>query len=110
MQQVRLSKAPLRSEGKSSRVVRTGNITNSIVVIGDNNRLSINQEGNAIVDRLAANQHPIVKRRIPDQKTLDRQVKAWTKERNRNVVKVDWRFTTTDARIKLKHLYPKIQT
>jgi hypothetical protein len=50
-----------------------------------------------------------LKRRIPNQKTLDRQVKAWMKERNHNVVKVDWRFTTADARIKLKHLYPKIQ-
>jgi hypothetical protein len=48
-------------------------------------------------------------RRIPDQDALDAEAQAWAKERNENVVKVDWRFTTPDARIKLKHLYPKIQ-
>ena len=47
-------------------------------------------------------------RRIPNLKTLQRQTKAW--ERNRNAVQkgVNWRFTTESARIKLKHLYPKI--
>lgn len=48
-------------------------------------------------------------RRIPNQKTLDAEAQAWAQERNNQVVKVDWRFTTADARIKLKHLYPKIQ-
>ena len=48
-------------------------------------------------------------RRIPDEKTLDATAQAWAAERNKQAVKVDWRFTTTDARIKLKHLYPKIQ-
>ena len=48
-------------------------------------------------------------RRIPDQDTLDAETQAWAKERNHQVVKVDWQFTTADARIKLKHLYPKIQ-
>jgi hypothetical protein len=47
--------------------------------------------------------------RIPDQEALTRQAHAWEKERNEEVVKVDWRFTTADARVKLKHLYPKIQ-
>jgi len=50
-----------------------------------------------------------LKRRIPDQETLDAETQAWAKVRNDEVVKVDWRFTTADARIKLKHLYPKIQ-
>lgn len=49
-------------------------------------------------------------RRIPDQTTLLREAQAWADERNRQAVRVDWRFTTADARIKLKHLYPKIQT
>jgi len=49
-------------------------------------------------------------RRIPDQVTLLREAQAWADERNRKAVRVDWRFTTADARIKLKHLYPKIQT
>jgi len=47
--------------------------------------------------------------RIPDQETLNTEAQAWAKERNDEVVKVDWRFSTADARIKLKHLYPKIQ-
>ncbi len=48
-------------------------------------------------------------RRIPDQDTLDVETQAWAKERNDQVVKVDWQFTPADARIKLKLLYPKIQ-
>jgi transposase len=48
-------------------------------------------------------------RRIADKATLDNEVKAWQVDRNAKVVKVDWRFTTADARIKLKHLYPVIQ-
>ena len=47
--------------------------------------------------------------RIPDQETLIAQVSAWEEERNASVVKVHWRFTTADARIKLAHLYPRIQ-
>jgi transposase len=47
-------------------------------------------------------------RRIPDEQTLSREVQAWVNERNTKVVKVDWRFSTADARIKLKRLYPKI--
>jgi len=48
-------------------------------------------------------------RRISDQQELHAEAQAWADERNDKVVKVDWRFTTADARIKLKHLYPKIQ-
>lgn len=48
-------------------------------------------------------------RRIPDMAALHREVDAWQKKRNAAVVKVDWQFTTTDARIKLKKLYPTIQ-
>lgn len=48
-------------------------------------------------------------RRIPDKSTLEKEVRAWQNDRNAKVVKVDWRFTTADARIKLKHLYPVIQ-
>jgi hypothetical protein len=47
-------------------------------------------------------------RRIPDKSTLEKEVRAWQKDRNAKIVKVDWRFTTADARIKLKHLYPVI--
>jgi hypothetical protein len=48
-------------------------------------------------------------RRIPTQELLASEAKAWEDERNDQVVKVLWRFTSTDARIKLKHLYPQIQ-
>lgn len=63
MQGPGLSTVPRRRGDKGSRIVRTGNITNSIVVIGDNNRLSLNEEGNAIIDRLAQNQRPKIRRR-----------------------------------------------
>ena len=45
-------------------------------------------------------------RRIPDQETLTREVAAWETPRNSAQTTMDWRFTSADARIKLKHLYP----
>ena len=45
-------------------------------------------------------------RRIPDQKSLSNEIAAWQKDRNRHHTKANWQFTTEDARIKLKHLYP----
>lgn len=49
-------------------------------------------------------------RRLPDIDTLRRETTAWATERNARQKGVDWRFTTTDARIKLKRLYPQIKT
>ncbi len=46
---------------------------------------------------------------IGDAATLRQQVAAWESDRNRQQKGVDWQFTTADARIKLKRLYPKIQ-
>ena len=46
--------------------------------------------------------------RIPDKKTLIREITAWEKYRNKHHSKADWHFTAHDARIKLKHLYPSI--
>ena len=48
-------------------------------------------------------------RRIPSQEILEQETKAWQNQRNRNSIGVDWRFTTQDARVKLKPLYPSIQ-
>jgi hypothetical protein len=48
-------------------------------------------------------------RRIPDVEALRREVAAWERKRNAAVVKVDWQFTTADARVKLKKLYPTIE-
>ena len=57
---------------------------------------------------LSALARQCLSQRIPDQATLASEVNAWQKDRNSKVVKVDWRFTTADARIRLKHLYPEI--
>jgi hypothetical protein len=48
-------------------------------------------------------------RRIADQEALRSDVAAWETERNTSGATVNWRFTTADARIKLKHLYPSIE-
>ena len=48
-------------------------------------------------------------RRIPDADTLTQEVAAWEQARNANPRPVNWRFTTPDARIKLKRLYPSIE-
>jgi hypothetical protein len=48
-------------------------------------------------------------RRLADRATLEREVTAWETARNTTNRGIDWRFTTTDARIKLKHLYPAQQ-
>ena len=47
-------------------------------------------------------------RRISDKHILVAEVAAWEHDRNANHAKANWRFTTPDARIKLKHLYPSI--
>jgi hypothetical protein len=46
--------------------------------------------------------------RIPDCQALAEEVGAWESERNAAETSIDWRFTTDEARIKLKHLYPEI--
>ena len=48
-------------------------------------------------------------RRIPSRGILEQETGAWENRRNRQGFRVDWRFTTADARIKLKSLYPSIQ-
>ena len=45
-------------------------------------------------------------RRLPDRATLEREVAAWETARNAATKTIDWRFTTADARIVLKRLYP----
>src|SRR5215207_8373480 len=52
---------------------------------------------------------PAEAKRLADRATLEREVAAWQAARNGAGRGVDWRFTTEDARIKLKHLYPAIQ-
>jgi len=45
-------------------------------------------------------------RRIPDKARLTEEVAAWQAQRNKNHTRADWQFTTADARVKLKRLYP----
>jgi hypothetical protein len=48
-------------------------------------------------------------RRIPDSPTLTREIALWERRRNAAEVAVNWQFTTTKARIKLRKLYPTIE-
>jgi len=45
-------------------------------------------------------------RRIPTVEALKRAILAWQTDRNRTASKVIWHFSTSHARVKLKHLYP----
>jgi hypothetical protein len=46
-------------------------------------------------------------RRIPDIETMRSEVEAWKNDRNNRMNTINWQFRTSDARIKLKRLYPK---
>ncbi len=48
-------------------------------------------------------------RRIPDIATLGKEAAHWEQTRNAAAVKIHWHFTTAEARIKLKHLYPVLE-
>jgi hypothetical protein len=45
-------------------------------------------------------------RRIPNREKLAHEVAAWQSRRNAELARVNWQFTTADARVKLKRLYP----
>jgi hypothetical protein len=47
-------------------------------------------------------------RRIPNMAIMRTEVAAWEKDRNNSAKKIVWQFTTSDARIKLRRLYPKL--
>jgi transposase len=48
-------------------------------------------------------------RRVPDFESLQAEVEAWQERRDATGGKIEWRFRTEDARIKLKRLYPSLQ-
>jgi transposase len=50
-----------------------------------------------------------LRQRLPDGDTLTEETNAWEERRNEAGARMEWRFTTEDARIKLKHLYPSLQ-
>ena len=58
---------------------------------------------------LAALSGQCLDRRIGSMARLEQAVAAWENERNERAVGVDWRFTTADARVKLRRLYPALQ-
>lgn len=47
--------------------------------------------------------------RLPSRAELAQEVEAWAAERNARAAKMVWRFTTADARIKLRRLYPSLE-
>ena len=53
-------------------------------------------------------QHQCLDRRMPDEATLTREIAAWERQRNAEPATIDWRFSVTDARKKLKRLYPSL--
>ena len=59
---------------------------------------------------LSALNNQCLDRRIPNMDSLKQEIEAWEENRNQKSKSVNWRFTTDDARIKLKRLYPSIQT
>jgi hypothetical protein len=62
---------------------------------------------NAAEPELSALTRQCLDRRISTRKDVGQQARIWTNCRNRNHIKVDWQFTTDNARLKLRHLYPK---
>jgi hypothetical protein len=54
-------------------------------------------------------QRQCLARRIAQRKVLDHEIQSWAQQRNRRKATVHWQFTTADARIKLRRLYPSIQ-
>ncbi len=55
-------------------------------------------------------QQQCLDRRIPDEETLKHEIAAWEKQRNAERATIDWRFSVTDAREKLKRLYPSLSS
>ena len=56
---------------------------------------------------LSAMSRQCLDRRIATRQQLTRETQLWCKDRNRTQTGVDWQFTTEDARVKLRHLYPQ---
>jgi hypothetical protein len=57
---------------------------------------------------LSALKEQCLNRRLADMATMQSEVAAWETDRNNSMRKIDWQFTTSDARTKLKRLYPKL--
>jgi len=64
---------------------------------------------NIAENELSAMTRQCLDRRIPDIETLEQETTAWYIQRNHSQKSVNWQFTTADARIRLKRLYPQIE-
>ena len=64
---------------------------------------------NMAESELAALTNQCLSRRIPGKTTLETEVAAWETYRNERHAKADWQFTTENARVKLKRLYPQFE-
>jgi hypothetical protein len=58
---------------------------------------------------LSVLQRQCLGQRFADRDALDHELQAWVDEHNRKQTKINWQFTTADARIKLRHLYPVLE-
>jgi hypothetical protein len=62
----------------------------------------------AEIELTVINNHGLSKR-IPRIEEMRKETAAWNRRRNKEASKINWRFTTADARIKLKRLYPQFE-
>jgi hypothetical protein len=58
---------------------------------------------------LSVLQRQCLKQRLADRAAMEREVTAWARRRNDQIKRIDWHFTTADARIKLRRLYPAFE-
>ena len=58
---------------------------------------------------LSVLQRQCLKQRLADRDVMERAVTDWTRRRNAQIKRIDWQFTTADARIKLRRLYPAFE-
>jgi hypothetical protein len=58
---------------------------------------------------LSVLQRQCLKQRVADRAAMEREVTAWARRRNEQIKRITWQFTTADARIKLRHLYPAFE-
>ncbi len=58
---------------------------------------------------LSVLQRQCLRQRLPDRGAMAREVTAWAERRNTQIKQIDWQFTTADARVNLRRLYPAFE-
>ncbi len=58
---------------------------------------------------LSVLQRQCLRQRLPNRAAMEREVMAWVTRRNTRIKRIDWQFTTSDARLKLRRLYPAFE-